>query len=100
MNRVKRIFTRGWLSKAVSVLTFGYYPAVDSKPVVKIRFSFSKRSMVVTMAKKSIVFSFLARTILFATAQRRLAFGLTRRRMTFALSGRTMTFSFIGNELG
>lgn len=27
MNRFKRIASRGWLNKALSILTFGYFPA-------------------------------------------------------------------------
>jgi hypothetical protein len=33
MNRFKRIATHGWLSQALSVFTFGYYPSGQTVPV-------------------------------------------------------------------
>jgi hypothetical protein len=34
MNRVKRIATRGWLRRAITIATFGYFPLVDGAPHV------------------------------------------------------------------
>lgn len=36
MNRVKRIASRGWLGKALSVLTFGYFPYQVDIPIVDL----------------------------------------------------------------
>lgn len=34
MNRLKRIFSQGWLSNLVSVLTRGYYPITEATPIL------------------------------------------------------------------
>jgi len=91
MNRVKRILTRGWLGNALSVLTFGYYPARVGTPIAKITFAFVKRSMTFELEQRSMTFALENRTM---------AFGLTSRTMGFELMQRSITFDFIGNEPG
>ncbi len=34
MDRLKRIFSQGWLSNLVSVLTRGYYPITAAVPIL------------------------------------------------------------------
>lgn len=34
MNRLKRIFSQGWLSNLVSVFTRGYYPVTVAAPIL------------------------------------------------------------------
>lgn len=34
MNRLRRIFSEGWLDTIISNLTRGYYPAVEEEPIL------------------------------------------------------------------
>lgn len=57
MQRFRRIAHRGWLRRAVTVLTFGYYPFVDGARVryvvsgdVNLRITASYGAEILTMA--------------------------------------------------
>ena len=36
MNRFKRIMTRGWLGRTLSIFTFGYYSFAEDIPIVHL----------------------------------------------------------------
>lgn len=87
MGRFKRIATRGWLYSAITVLTFGYYPAQDTVDVSIVCLTLRDRDLGVELSRRSTLVELLTRELRYTLADRVMCVSLDHRSLVATPDG-------------